>query len=180
MFAVMSVAARFTRHLLLLACTLTTAVGCGTAKPGGMSGPTINNRVGPAPTEARSPVVSWDILDREPLANEVAVRHILIGWAELADNYGGRQDPRAAKRSKRDAERDTLALVEQIRNGGDFIELMNQHSEDRGSAESSRPLTVTPDAQFVIEFKQLSLRLAPGQSGVCQSAFGFHIIRRDP
>jgi len=55
---------------------------------------------------------------------------------------------------------------------------MKASSEDRGSALSGRAYTVTPDAQLVIEFRQLSLRLKPGEIGVCQSEFGFHIIKR--
>jgi parvulin-like peptidyl-prolyl isomerase len=55
---------------------------------------------------------------------------------------------------------------------------MKSHSEDVGSASSGRTFTVTPDAQLVIEFRQLSLRLNPGEIGVCQSDFGFHIIQR--
>lgn len=43
---------------------------------------------------------------------------------------------------------------------------------------SGRAFTVTPDAQLVIEFRQLSLRLKPGEVGVCQSDYGFHIIKR--
>jgi parvulin-like peptidyl-prolyl isomerase len=56
--------------------------------------------------------------------------------------------------------------------------LMEQWSEDKGSAKNKRPFTVTPDAQLVIEFRQLSLRLNVGEMGVCQSDFGFHIIKR--
>jgi parvulin-like peptidyl-prolyl isomerase len=37
---------------------------------------------------------------------------------------------------------------------------------------------VTPDAQLVIEFRQLALRLHVGEIGVCESDFGFHIIKR--
>ncbi|MBP6630762.1 MAG: peptidylprolyl isomerase [Kofleriaceae bacterium] len=169
--------------LLSLALTgsLATAAvtGCGTAKPGGMNGPTINNRVGPPPQERRSPVVSWDILDREPVANTTHVRHILIGWADLAEAYQGGLDPRAEKRNQRDAENAVKGLLGQLKAGGDFVALMGEHSEDRGSATGG-PMTVTPDAQLVIEFRQLSLRLEPGEFGVCQSDYGFHIIRREP
>jgi len=138
----------------------------------------------PAPTKPAdqtppiSSVVSADILAREPVANTAQVKHILISWSDLAEAFGGHLDPRAAKRSKGDAEAEVRSLVKQLQGGADFDTLMKAHSEDLGSASSGRAFTVTPDAQLVIEFRQLSLRLSPGEFGVIQSDFGFHIIKR--
>ena len=55
---------------------------------------------------------------------------------------------------------------------------MKNTSEDRGSASSGRPYNVSPDAQLVIEFRQLGLRLKVDEVGVVESDFGFHIIKR--
>jgi len=135
----------------------------------------------PNPTEpaaADSSVLSAEILAREPLANTATVKHILISWNDLADNFQGHLDPRAAKRSKADAEAEVRSLVKQLQGGADFDTLMKANSEDTSSAMSGRTFTVTPDAQLVIEFRQLSLRLKAGEVGVCQSDFGFHIIKR--
>lgn len=149
---------------------------CG---PGAKGGPSMNNKMGAQTYEApKSSAVSWDILEREPVANTANVKHILISWSDLAESFGGRQDPRAQKRSMKDAEAEVKSLLGQLKAGGDFDLLMREHSEDLGSAQSGRPFTVTPDAQLVIEFRQLSLRLNPGELGVCQSDFGFHIIKR--
>jgi mRNA-degrading endonuclease YafQ of YafQ-DinJ toxin-antitoxin module len=152
------------------------ALACGSGSPGG---PTINNKIGGddlAPP--MSPVVSRDILEREPVANTAQVKHILIGWKDLAEAYQGRLDARAAKRDKAAAEAEVKAILEQLRGGADFDTVMKAHSEDLGSASTARPYTVRPDAQLVIEFRQLSLRLKVGEIGVCQSDFGFHIIKR--
>src|SRR5262249_11332615 len=127
---------------------------------------------------AVSQVVSTDILAREPVANTATVKHILISWNDLADAFGGRLDPRAAKRSKADAEAEVRSLVKQLQAGADFDQLMQASSEDTGSAASGRAFTVPPTAQLVIDFRQLSLRLNPGEFGVCQSDYGFHIIKR--
>jgi parvulin-like peptidyl-prolyl isomerase len=129
----------------------------------------------PPPT---SEVVSKSILDREPVANTAEVKHILISWKDLADSYDGRQDQRAQKRSKSDAETVIRALLDKIKKGEDFDGLMRTTSEDPGSAASARAYAVTPDAKLVIEFRQLALRLKVGEIGVCQSDFGFHIIKR--
>src|SRR6185503_12454293 len=162
----------------LAACSGTSSAPAAASKP---TEPTTTSAAGSsggsaAGSAAESSVISNDILAREPVANTASVKHILISWSDLADAFGGRLDPRAAKRSKAEAE--VRSLVKQLQGGADFDALMKAHSEDTGSASSGRAFTVTPDAQLVIEFRQLSLRLNPGEFGVIQSDFGFHIIKR--
>ncbi|HET7373985.1 MAG TPA: peptidylprolyl isomerase [Gemmatimonadaceae bacterium] len=140
---------------------------------GSPGGPNMHNSVnGPEQVPQSSSVISSDILSREPLANESQVKHILIGWEDTD------HDPRAAKRSKKDAEQVVQNLMKQITAGADFDALMKQWSEDPGSANSARAYPVSPDAQLVIEFKQLGLRLKVGEVGVVQSDYGFHIMKR--
>jgi hypothetical protein len=161
---------------LLLACLAVVALAaCGAGAPGG---PSINNRIGGDLAPPTSPVVSRDILAREPIANTAQVKHILISWNDLAEVFGGRIDPRAAKRDKAAAEAAVRDLVAQLKAGADFDTLMKASSEDVGSASVARAYTVTPHAQLVIEFRQLGLRLKVGEIGVCESDFGFHIIKR--
>ena len=168
-----------TRPVLAKAAIAALVLGGCSGSPGG---PTMSSKLNPEPTPVASPtassVVSNDILAREPVANTATVKHILISWRDLADAFGGRLDSRAEKRSKADAEAEVRSLLKQLREGADFDALMKANSEDLGSAMSGRAFTVTPDAQLVIEFRQLSLRLQPGEFGVCQSDFGFHIIKR--
>ncbi|HWO25834.1 MAG TPA: peptidylprolyl isomerase [Kofleriaceae bacterium] len=169
---------RFAIALLVAAAASASVCACG---PGSKGGPTINNKIGgggddlPPPM---SPVVSRDILEREPVANTAQVKHILISWKDLADTYQGRMDQRAAKRDKAAAEAEVKSIVEQLRGGADFDTLMKAHSEDPGSASTARAYAVSPDAQLVIEFRQISLRLKVSEFGVCQSDFGFHIVKR--
>jgi len=158
---------------LLLATSLMIAA-CGPSTP--MNGPTMNNRVNPA--EPSSRVVSTEILSREPVTNRARVKHILIGWKDLAENYGGHMDARAAKRSKRDAEAEVESLTSQLKGGADFDTLMQAHSEDSGLAANPDGYQVTPDAQLVLEFRGLGLRLQVGEVGVVESSFGFHIMKR--
>jgi hypothetical protein len=165
------------RRACMCVCVLAALLaGCGTAKPGGMSGPTMNGRVNqPLPSET---VVSLDILEREPTSNRTMVKHILISWNDLAGAFGGNIDPRAAARSKNDAEDAVRALRKQIDAGAEFEALMREHSEDRGSAQHATSYQVTPDANLVLEFRQLGLRLEPAEVGVVETQFGFHIIKR--
>src|SRR5690242_14975782 len=133
--------------MMRLVLALVVAVAVGACGPGAPGGPSINNRIGgnelPPPT---SSVVSNDILAREPLANTAQVKHILIGWKDLADSYQGRLDSRAAKRDKAAAEAEVKSLVAQLKAGADFDTMMKTHSEDLGSASTARAYTVTPQA----------------------------------
>jgi hypothetical protein len=162
--------------LVAIAVALAPGAACG---PGAKGGPNMNNKLSTETlAPAASSVVSTAILAREPVANTAQVKHILIGWKDLEENYQGHLDERAAKRTKADAEVEVKSLLKQLAAGADFDVLMKAKSEDTGSAASARAFTVTPDAQLVIEFRQLSLRLNIGELGVCQSDYGFHIIKR--
>ena len=144
--------------------------------PTGMSGPTMNNHMGGGEV-ATETVISTEILRREPRTNHAQVKHILISWKEKVEGKGG-ADQRALGRSKRDAEREIRALLKQIAGGADFEMLMGMHSEDPGSATTGEAYEVSPDAQLVIEFRQLGLRLEVGEVGVVESDYGLHIIKR--
>ncbi len=162
------------------------AVGCGVAAGCGATAassknPGLGSGSGSAtedPATAISPVISKEILAREPVANTASIKHILIGWRELGDKPGGRVHERAAQRSKKDAEAEVTALLEKLKAGADFDSVMKASSEDEGSASIGKLFEVTPDAQLVIEFRQLGLRLNVGEIGVCESDFGFHIMKR--
>jgi hypothetical protein len=173
-----------TRSVLAAIAMAALSLGGCSGSPGGPAiskpnpEPAAGSAAGSAASAGTSPVISADILAREPIANTATVKHILISWRDLADQFGGHLDSRAEKRSKADAEAEVRSLVKQLQDGADFDAVMKAHSEDVSSAMSGRAFTVTPDAQLVIEFRQLSLRLKPGEFGVCQSDFGFHIIKR--
>jgi hypothetical protein len=160
-----------TRIALVATVVAALALACG---PGSKGGPTMNNHVtAPEATPQSSPVVSADILAREPLANHVQVKHILIGWKNTDAH-----DPRSENRTKADAEVEVKRLLDQLKAGADFDELMKTSSEDPGSASTARAYPVSPDAQLVIEFRQLALRLRIGEIGVVQTDFGLHIMKR--
>lgn len=158
----------------LAVLVLVFAITLGTACSGSPGGPAnMGTMNAPEQVPQADPVVSADILSRDPVANEAKVQHILIGWKDTQDT-----DPRAQKRTKADAEAQVKAILGQLKAGAAFEDLMKQYSEDPGSADSGRAYDVSPDAQLVIEFKQLGLRLNVGEIGVVQSDFGFHIMKR--
>lgn len=159
--------------MIRLAVLVLVLAACG---PGSRGGPSMNNHMGGGaePVGQSSDVVSADILAREPVANTAEIQHILVGWKDLEQSH----DDRAKARTKAEAEALVRSLLTQIKAGADFATLMKAHSEDPGSAATGRSYPVSPDAQLVIEFKQLGLRLNVGEVGVVQSDFGFHIMKR--
>jgi parvulin-like peptidyl-prolyl isomerase len=121
---------------------------------------------------------SKDILARQAEATEVQVKHVLIAWKELAREYHGRLDPRAAQRAQRDAARLAIGVAETLRRSpADIDVLIDKHGEDPG-ALNHEPYTVKPAEPFVPEFKNLSLRLAINEVGIVQTKFGYHVIVR--
>jgi parvulin-like peptidyl-prolyl isomerase len=130
----------------------------------------IIKRVPPPPPD---PLESADILKREPPAAKVKVKHILLGWSEVHA-----EDPRGTKRTRGELEKLVKATVAKLQGGAKMDDLMKELSEDPGSAKSGRAYDVSPDAQLVAPFKNLSLRLKVNEVGVVKSDFGIHIIQR--
>jgi PPIC-type PPIASE domain len=124
-------------------------------------------------------IQSNDILARDALVKKAQVKHILIGWKDLAKNYGNEgMDPRAKARTRAEADELAVKILERVRAGEDIDALMAQYSEDTGSAKTAAPYDVTVDAQLVFTFKRLSLRLKVGEAGLVQTVYGWHIIKR--
>jgi parvulin-like peptidyl-prolyl isomerase len=136
-----------------------------------------------APTPAKPPaeakdIDSKDILGRLEPASEVYVKHVLVAWSDLAESYGGRIDPRAAKRSNAEAAALAQSILAKLKASPDAIDAqIQEHSEDPGSL-SGDPYTVRPDSQLVPEFKNLALRLKDKEVGIVKSSFGYHVMER--
>jgi hypothetical protein len=159
------------RPLRLLALALPLVFACA-HEPA--TTPAKNEPV-PCPyADANDGTQSYDILCREPVANHVSVKHILIGWKELSTP----DHPRPTERSYEEAQQLARDLLQKLR-GGEAIEpLMSQYSEDPGSASGGTAYDVTPGAGLILQFKSLSLRLNVGEAGIVKSAFGLHVIQR--
>ena len=69
-------------------------------------------------------------------------------------------------------------LLDRIKNGEDFDELMNEYSEDTGLATNPDGYTFMP-GEMVDEFYDATVALEVGEvSGIVPSSYGYHIIKR--
>jgi peptidyl-prolyl cis-trans isomerase C len=96
----------------------------------------------------------------------VRASHILLKVEPGADA--------AAKQAARAKAEDVL---KQVKAGGDFAALAQQHSQD-GSAAGGGDLGFFPRGQMVKAFEDAAFGMKPGQvSDLVESEFGFHIIK---
>ncbi len=134
----------------------------------------------PPPPAAPDPLESADILKRPAAAGPVHVQHVLIGWKDVPAAQMRPLDPRAAERPKADADKLASDVLAKVRAGGDMAKLMKEFSEDPGSKDNARVYEVSERGRLVEPFKNLSLRLEMGESGMVISPFGWHVIKRVP
>jgi len=178
---------RFVRTLALALLVLAPAVVCkqGPSKldtvVANAKAPTAGSAAGSgsASTAPAEDLDSHAILDRKDTAPEVQVKHVLIGWKDLAAAYRGHMDPRAEARSNADAAKLAREIFERAEKNESFDKLVSEFSEDPGS-KSGEPYTVAAETQFVPEFKLLALRLMLNEVGIVKTNYGYHVIKRVP
>ncbi len=104
------------------------------------------------------------------MADQISASHILLMYAG--------SERSSATRTKAEAESKIAELAEQLRGGGDFAALAREHS-DCGSAQAGGDLGSFGRGQMVNGFEDAAFALGVGDtSGVVETPFGFHIIRR--
>jgi hypothetical protein len=92
--------------------------------------------------------------------------------------FGARNAPPPVKEATRKKAEATLT---RIRRGAHFGSLASELSEDPGSKADSGFLPPSPKGRYVASFDSAAWALDPGQtSGVVETPFGFHVIRRPP
>jgi len=155
--------------------TTTTTVKPGSGSAAGSAGGMKDQ---PPPQAPAKDIDSKDILARAEVAPEVEVKHVLIGWKDLAANYGGHMDPRAQKRTNDEAAALAQDVLAKLKADPKAIDaLVKEHGEDPGAA-SGNPYNIKSDTPFVPEFKNLAQRLKEGEAGIVKTTFGYHVIER--
>ncbi|MCC6464365.1 MAG: peptidylprolyl isomerase [Planctomycetes bacterium] len=115
---------------------------------------------------------------QEPAPVKSVVQHILIAW----DGTG--VDTQKQPRTKEQAAEQARKVLKLARaTGADWPRLQADHNEDcsaneDGSVNTHNKYTATPEARLVKPFLDCALRLGVGQVDLCESKYGFHIIKR--
>lgn len=98
---------------------------------------------------------------------KIKARHILL-----------RVDPQAKPSQVEAIRAKAEALLQELRNGGDFAALATSNSEDPGSAAKGGDLGWIQPGTTVPSFEEAAFSLKSGQiSDIVRSDFGFHIIK---
>ena len=104
--------------------------------------------------------------DRFKQGERVRASHILIAVPQGADAV-----------TKTQARTKAEGLLKQVKAGGDFAKLAQEHSQD-GSASQGGDLNYFEKGRMVQPFEKVAFELKPGQvSDVVQTQFGYHIIK---
>ena len=104
------------------------------------------------------------------MAEQINASHILL-------MYAGSERSRAT-RSREEAQVEIAQIAEQLEGGADFAALARQHS-DCGSSQAGGDLGSFGRGQMVKGFEDAAFALEVGDtSGIVETPFGFHIIRR--
>ena len=111
------------------------------------------------------------IIARQP--TEIGAKHILIMHAQ------SKSKPPNVTRSRDEAKARAEQVLIKAAKGENFDELVNEFSDEPGSAERHGDLGVFDRAQMVKPFADAAFSLQVGQvSGIVETPFGFHVIKR--
>lgn len=125
------------------------------------------------------PVTSEDIHNyfeenKEDLSAEYRhAKHILILTKNMTTSEEFSDSEKAAAKEKAES------ILSRVRNGEDFDALAQEFSEDPG-LKTQPDGYVFGDGEMVTEFQDGTDALKPGETGLVQSSFGYHIILRLP
>lgn len=104
------------------------------------------------------------------MADQVRASHILL-------MYAGAMRSRAT-RTQADAQKEIASIETQLQSGADFAELARAHSDCPSSAKGG-DLGSFGRGQMVGPFEEAAFGLpVGGTSGVIETPFGYHLIKR--
>jgi peptidyl-prolyl cis-trans isomerase D len=97
---------------------------------------------------------------------QVRARHILIGLAP-----GATPAENAAAKAKAEE------ILAKLKAGGNFPALAKQYSEDPGTKDKGGELGFFGPGELVKPFEAVAFALKPGEYGIAESQYGYHVIQ---
>ena len=154
--------------VLLLGCPALTQPNEG--DPGYGSGATTNANVHTATATAKPTGRPLPPGGDQDDSARIRASHILVGWKGAA---GPPQE-----RSKEEARQRIQTILVRLKNGEDFGKLAQEFGED-GTKTKGGDLGDFERETMVKPFADAAFALKPGEvSGVVETQFGFHVIKR--
>jgi len=109
-----------------------------------------------------------------PPPTSVAAQHILVAYK------GAKNAPKTVTRSKADARKRAEEALGRVRAGEDFTELVKVYSDDPGAADRMGSVGKFTREKMDKTFSDAAFALKVDEvSGIVETPFGFHLIKRN-
>lgn len=153
--------------LLLLACDEKKAAAPSVAPPPSPSA-AASSDTPPAATAASTSTAA------KAAPTAVAAQHVLVAYK------GAKGAPKGVTRSKADATKRAEEVASKAKSGTDFSALVAEYSDDPGSKDRMGSVGKFTRDKMTKPFSDAAFGLAVDEtSGVVESEFGFHVIKRN-
>ena len=138
---------------------------------------------GAPPAEpAKAPDVNVEVVNPQPAAptppppapeEQVGASHVLLMYK------GSMRAPAEVTRTKEEAKKLAAEVLAKAKKGADFDGLAKQYSDEPGAKVRAGKLGKFGRTSMVKPFSDAAFALKPGEiSGVVETDFGFHVIKR--
>lgn len=151
-----------------------TASSCADLTEPGSGAPPAAPVAAPAATNEAAPAAPPTPTPAEPPAEErIGASHVLVQY------QGSMRASPEIKRTKEEAQKLAGEIAAKAKKGQDFTGLAKQYSDEPGAKERGGSLGKFAKGQMVKPFADAAFALKPGEvSGVVETSFGFHVIKR--
>ncbi|MDI3286452.1 peptidylprolyl isomerase [Polyangium sp. 15x6] len=128
----------------------------------------------PAPTAAPAPTPEKTAAAPEKPPEWITAQHVLVAYK------GAKNAPKTVTRSKADAKKRAEEVAAKAKAGDDFTALVKEYSDDAATAERLGSLGKFKADGMVKPFSDAAFALKVDEtSGVVETPFGFHVIKRN-
>lgn len=176
---------------LVIAVTTLGAAGCNdqssstSTAPSASAAPSVTapavTSVAPSAPTASAPAASASASTETaanhaptPVPDAITAQHVLVTYK------GAKNAPAGVTRSKADAKKRAEEVVSKARTGADFTQLVAEYSDDASTKDRLGNLGKFTRDKMVKPFSDVAFTLNVGEvSGVVETPFGFHVIKRN-